>query len=422
MKSVRIFLCILIFTLFTFGCSPTDLPNAEDSIENAADYGLSPENEGIENSKILQALIDALSEKGGTVYIPAGEYEFAENGSQRIGTHCIKMRSNVHIVGDGTETVLKPVGDSYAGLDMFYFNDYLDLGEAVYLENCRFENFVIDGSQTSCNIYTSAGKGFMFNLFRNCHWKNVTVKNTDATGFGVDCPIDCSMTDCIAIGCGKGATVESTGASGFGIGFGFSEQESIRITGCTSLENRKFGFFFEHQGIFNDDLYEVSGVAELLVADCVSKGNLYNYGGIMSRNTVYEDCLSSEALRYGFYFEDSSTTKAENCVSENDGWGGFAIRRTEADCAVQSVPNVTLSHCVSRNQEYGVKIIGADTSECAPDIRVNGCVFKDVDCPVYAEGILRKLCLQRNESNRGKPFLCAQIEDFVDEENSWNKN
>ena len=33
MKSVRIFLCILIFTLFTFGCSPTDLPNAEDSIE-----------------------------------------------------------------------------------------------------------------------------------------------------------------------------------------------------------------------------------------------------------------------------------------------------------------------------------------------------------------------------------------------------
>ena len=156
------------------------------------------------------------------MYIPAGEYEFAENGKQKIGSHCIKMRSGVSIVGDGEKTVLKPVGSSYYGMDMFYFNDYIDKGEALYLENCRFENFVIDGSETSCRVYTSAGKGFMFNLFKNCHFKNVTVKNTDATGFGVDCPVESTITGCTAIGCGKAATQENSGASGFGIGFGCS--------------------------------------------------------------------------------------------------------------------------------------------------------------------------------------------------------
>ncbi len=422
MKSVRLFLCIFILTLFAFGCSPSDLPNREEGITNAAEHGLSSENEGKENSQILQELIDTLSEKGGTVYIPAGEYEFAENGTQRIGTHCIKMKSNVHIIGDGAETVLKPVGDSYAGLDMFYFNDYLDFGEAVYLENCRFEDFVIDASQTSCRVYTSAGKGFMFNLFRDCHWKNVTVKNTDATGFGVDCPINSSMTDCTAVGCGKGATVESTGASGFGIGFGYSEQESIRIVGCTSRENRKFGFFFEHQGIFRDDLYEVSQVSELLVRDCVSQGNLCNYGGIMSRNTVYEDCLSLEALRYGFYFEDSADTKAENCVSKNDASAGFAIYQTESSNEMPSALNVTLSHCVCRDNAYGVKIIGSETSENASEISIGHCVFRTVDCPVYAEGILRKLYLQGNEADGENLRLAAQIEDFINQENSWNES
>jgi len=420
MKIARIFLTILIFSLFAFGCSPSGLPNERKETVNAADYGLSPENSGEENSKILQVLIDTLSAEGGTVYIPAGEYEFAESGTQRIGSHCIKMRSGVHIVGDGQRTVLKPVGDSYAGLDMFYFNDYLDTGEPVYLENCRFENFVIDAAQTSWRIYTSAGKGFMFNLFRDCHWKNVTVKNTDATGFGVDCPIDSSMTDCTAIGCGKAATVESPGASGFGIGFGYSERESIRIVGCVSRENRKFGFFFEHQGIFSEERYGVSEVTELLVRDCVSQGNLYNYGGIMSRNTLYENCSSSNALLYGFYFENTASTKVKSCIAENDTLAGFAIRQTESAGLERSVPSIALSDCLFRGQAYGIKITGSDTDEGASEIAVENCAFQAVACPVYAEGILRKLCLRGNESDEQVLCLLAQAEELIDEENSWN--
>ena len=304
---IKKMLCALFaFTLF-YGCAPADVPG--DGRIDATKYGVLPENSGIENSRNLQALIDETGKSGGTIYIPAGEYTFAENGTQTIGSHCIKMRSNVSIVGDGEKTVLKPIGESQYGMDMFYFNDYLDTGEAVYLENCRFESFVIDASGTSCDVYTSAGKGFMFNLFRNCHWEYVTVKYTDATGFGVDCPIDSSIKNCIAIGCGKAATEENGGASGFGIGYGFCDYESITITDCYAAGNKKFGFFFEHQGRFDPNRYLLSNQGQFLVTQCSAGDNLYNFGGICAKNIRYRQCVSYEARKQQVYFEDCDNCK-----------------------------------------------------------------------------------------------------------------
>lgn len=300
----RIFaICLLILALS--GCNQTQQTDWTDATE----HGLSVQNSGQQNSQALQALIDGLTKTGGTIYIPAGEYEFAENGTQTIGSHCIKMRSNVSIIGDGTQTVLKPIGESAYGLDMFYFNDYLDTGEAVYMENCRFENFVIDAAGTSCETYTSAGKGFMFNLFRNCHWKGVTVKNTDATGFGVDCPIDSSITDCVAIGCGKAATTENGGASGFGIGYGYCSDETMTISDCYAEGNKKFGFFFEHQGRFNSEMYTSESVQGFVVSQCRAEGNLYNFGGICAENVSYIQCASGEAIKQEVYFENCKNCK-----------------------------------------------------------------------------------------------------------------
>ena len=135
---------------------------------------------------------------------------------------------------------------------MFYFNNYKDSGfnsvnydisslvnvsyvdssgqivnwenQTVYLINADFSDFVIDGDSVRGGIataggqYLTDGKGFMINLFSNCDWNNVVVKNTDATGFGVDCPINSTIRNCKAINCGKAATTSDNGASGFGIG------------------------------------------------------------------------------------------------------------------------------------------------------------------------------------------------------------
>lgn len=308
MKRMLALIGMLVIVLIFTGCS-----KAAKTVD-ATRYGVSPSNSGRQNSENLQKLIDELSVSGGTVYIPAGVYEFAENGTQTIGSHCIKMRSNVSIIGDGENTVLKPVGVSHFGLDMFYFNDYLDTGEPIYLENCCFEDFVIDASGTSCATYTSAGKGFMFNLFRNCHWRGVTVRNTDATGFGVDCPIDSSISFCTAVGCGKAATVEHGGASGFGIGYGYSAGESMTITDCRAEENKKFGFFFEHQGRFNSAMYTSEEAAGFRVSNCTARGNLYNFGGIVAFSGVYEGCTSEWPVRAGCYFEDCSDFEVKNCL------------------------------------------------------------------------------------------------------------
>lgn len=296
------FICIISILFLLAGCSPED--HRENPTVNARDFGVLPSNSGTQNSKNLQTLIDDLTSTGGTVYIPEGEYVFAENGSQTIGTHCIKLRSNVSIVGDGEKTVLKPTGASKNGMDMFYFNDYLDSGKPAYLENCRFENFVINASETSCEIYTSAGKGFMINLFRNCHWHNVTVMYTDATGFGMDCPIDSTITNCTAVGCGKAATHNDPGASGFGIGYGYATGECITISNCKAVGNKKYGFFFEHQGRFDPVRYPLSNQGDFWVTQSTAEGNLYNFGGILAENVRYSGCLSGYAQKMDVYFEE----------------------------------------------------------------------------------------------------------------------
>ncbi len=308
MKRILALIGMLVIVLSIAGCSK------EAEFADATKYGVSPSNSAQQNSENLQKLIDELSVSGGTVYIPAGVYEFAENGTQTIGSHCIKMRSNVSITGDGEKTVLKPVGASQAGMDMFYFNDYLDTGKPIYLENCRFEDFVIDAADTSCETYTSAGKGFMFNLFRHCHWRGVTVRNTDATGFGVDCPINSSISSCTAIGCGKAATVDNGGASGFGIGYGYCAEESMTISDCRAEGNKKFGFFFEHQGRFNSTMYTSEDAAGFRVLNCTAQDNLYNFGGIVAFGGVYEGCTSERAVLAGCYFEDCSDFEVKDCL------------------------------------------------------------------------------------------------------------
>lgn len=419
MKRFLLTICILLFTFLLFSC---DLFQNNCGCANkidATDHGLSTENSGEENSAALQELIDELSLEGGTVYIPEGEYLFAENGSQTIGSHCIKMRSNVSIVGDGDGTVLRPVGESNYGLDMFYFNDYLDTGEANYLENCTFSDFLIDARDTSCRVYTSAGKGFMFNLFKNCHWQRVTVKNTDATGFGVDCPINGSITDCTAIGCGKAASEENGGASGFGIGFGYCAEESITISGCRSLDNKKFGFFLEHQGRFSDERYSSENSGIFNVADCTASGNLYNFGGICAMNTVYEECSSDGARKFGFYFENSTDSAVKNCKSENEGEAGFAIIQNKTDGELAASGIVFLGSSVE-GSPVGAKIVGLGAPSLMGDNKIIECDFGDCETAVYTEGEMHSLTLKGNLSSSDKLLLLASIREVIDTENSWN--
>ena len=288
------------------------------------------------NSKVLQKAIDDVSNAGGgTVRLPAGTYYFAPIGLHEGSEYyAIRCKNNVKIIGAGTDesnvnsyTILKPYSNNLE--EAFTMFDYTNSEPGVYLENADFENFVINGEEsTKSGPYSTQGKGFAFQYFKDCDWNNVVVKNTDSTGFGMDFPINCTVNNCIAIRCGKKASDTDVGASGFGIGTGYSEDESMKISNCTAIGNRKFGFFFEHQTRFGSDTFQARKAKGFVIQNCVAKGNMYNFGGERAYDIIYSNCISEnmtnsdpEPLRNqnetAFYFgTNSRRTYLINCESK----------------------------------------------------------------------------------------------------------
>lgn len=251
------------------------------------------------NTAELQRCVDEMHEAGGgTVYLPAGTFHFSSQGMnvRQVEDYVCMPRDNVTVIGKGKQTVLKPVGETKGGLDMFYFNEYADSNftNPKYLVNADFYDFVIDGELAHARNYTSAGKGFMINLYRDCDFARITVKNTDGTGFGMDCPINCTVIDCKAYGCGKAATTDNVGASGFGIGTGYCNEESILIDNCHAEGNKKFGIFFEHQGRFGANPYQATQLKNLLVTNCTAKDNYIDFGGELAVDVTYRNCTVPE--------------------------------------------------------------------------------------------------------------------------------
>lgn len=389
---------------------------------HAAMYGLSSLNKGAINSTILQEIIDSVSEKGGgIIYIPSGNYLFSANGTQKTGQHCIKMKSNVTIKGDGNTTVLLPQGNTPSGLDMFYFNDYTDADNPVYLENCKFLDFVIDGKYTGCDTYTSAGKGFMINLFKNCHWENVTVRNTDATGFGVDCPVDSSMVNCIAEGCGKKAGITDAGASGFGIGFGYAYNENLFIRGCKAINNKRFGFFFEHQRRFNAEKYTATNNFGFLISECTGIGNYHNFGGVQAINAQYKNCFSREAIQHGYMFENSDNCHALGCYSMMEKNTSFVILSSDADGGTQEVKDIAFNQCISKYTDYGAKVVQYGSTAQMTRNLIKDCFFDaTITNAILTSGKMNDLILQGNVSTGAGNSLGATVTKLVNKYNSWN--
>ena len=217
----------------------------------------------------------------------------------------------------------------------------------------------------------------MFNLFRNCHFQGITVKNTDATGFGVDCPINCTITACTAIGCGKAAGADSNGDSGFGIGFGYCEEEDILISDCTAVGNRRFGFFFEHQGRFSQERYHAVPSAGFRVERCTAAENLYGFGGINALYTDYAECTSARSVRYGFYFEDSFDCGVSRAKSSEEGEACFAVlQRTLPVGSPAWTGEILFSDCEGEDAPFGLLVMGVEGG--MPQPALAACTFAGV--------------------------------------------
>lgn len=292
-----------------------------------------------ENTNYLQECIDKTSNAGGgKVKIPSGIYYFVpqKSNERKNSDYVIKARNNVIVEGAGIEddrcTILKPYGKAgeytdtkVGGIDMFYYNEYADSNfqNKKHLENADFRNFIIDGENTEIKgDYNSSGKGFMLNLVKNCDYENIKVINTSATGIAMDCPINCSIQNSVAINCGKDASKTDSGGSGFGISHGYDENESIVIKNCTSIGNKKYGFFVVNMSVYfgnNRKVYPVQENQGIVISNCMAEANMYDFGGISAYDVTLENCLSNSMSSNNiaaFRFDDDSRDiHMINCAS-----------------------------------------------------------------------------------------------------------
>jgi hypothetical protein len=152
------------------------------------------------------------------------------------------------------------------------------------IRDAHFESFTLDGS----SVTSSATKGFYFQNLINCSWRHVTVRDTMATGFGVDHLDGVRFEFCTAVGCGR-AVLESgdttlPGRSGFGLGSGdvTRNREPVIVMGCIARGNGKFGIFIEEQsggGSQKAPGYKIIGNH--------MEGNLYGYGDIGAQSAIF---------------------------------------------------------------------------------------------------------------------------------------
>lgn len=354
------------------------------------------------NTWYLQQLVYCSSKTNGaartTIKLPEGTFYFVSghlymaNGSTNKERHVIKPHNNIVLTGVGTEinskqTILKPYSETSeftgidGGLDMFFFNDYAAYGfpnNPNYLKDVHFSNFVIDSAETAGRVYNTSGKGFMINLFEDGTWYNITVQNTDATGFGVDCPIGNSWIDnSRAYGNGKGVWINGStwnpvgvtrgGGSGFGIGTGYSDNERFEIRNSTAKGNGIFGFFYEHQGRFGSTQYRATTTAGsgFRVLNSVAEANTWNYGGLRSNNVYLYNVTSN----VGTYQQSNGATvstirhvhfsdESRNITLSGVGLNGTAfsdVKSTEwyADAVLWAEANGIAGDTIQINSDNG---------------------------------------------------------------------
>lgn len=283
----------------------------------------------------IQRGLDWISgEGGGFLYNPPGHFELYQP---------VVPRSGASLLGAGQEaTVFLPMGYLPA---FQYRGKPTEPSPEIYLENIQFFDFSIDGENQQLhpvNGYIPDIKGIFLQYYRNAVFDRITIRNTGATGFGMDMHDRVSIFRCLAENCGRLATVGALGASGFGIGTSFLSSEPFFASQLIGRNNTNFGIFFEPQrgtGTSQDAIVTDStfygnyagladcGIEGLTASDLNLRGNQYGFvaepGTNGGGNPGFRGKLNNLTIKgnakHGMYF---NTGKPDNIIGEYKITGG----------------------------------------------------------------------------------------------------
>ena len=265
---------------------------------------------------------------GGYLYVPPGHYKMPIP---------VTPKSGVSLVGAGQDsTVFLPTGYLPA---FQYRGKPSEASPEVYVENIQFCDFTVDGENQQVHPergYIPDIKGIFLQYYRNAYFDRLTIRNTGATGFGVDMPDRVFVANFLVENCGRLAQVGDLGASGFGLGTSFLSSEPIFLSKIVGRGNKNYGIFFEPQrgtGTAQDAIVSMAtfsgnyagmadcGIEGLIASDVNLRGNQYgfmadtgtNNGGRPGHRGKLINLIVKDNTKHGMYFVSA---KDENLIGE----------------------------------------------------------------------------------------------------------
>lgn len=333
---------------------------------------------GTDNTKALAQAIAA----GGEVVIPAGKYLTAASVS-------LDTASNVIVRGAGrTATVIYQVGTG--GAAIFQTRKFT---HATPLTKFSMTDLTLDGAFTQGQYHVD-NCGVRIEYLAQCTFRDMTIRNTLATGLGIDSLFNGSLVEnVVATNCGASAPGVGPGCAGIGIGLSGDDNDFI-VRNCWTEGNGTFGIFVETANkatVIGPQIVGCTAVGNELsgFADAAGKGATwtacYSYGNkidgftncsgtvqnaVPGRDTHWEDCVAIGNGRHGFSYEPwrlglpsapyqpnpnlTSNVTWKNCRASGNGQNGF-----EMNAATATINGITVDGCMSyENMGSGLAFVG----------------------------------------------------------------
>lgn len=316
------------------------IANKDARLYNAKEYGAV--GDGVtDDSAALNELIGLVGKNGGgTIFLPKGVYMLDS---------ALIWKSNVSLVGEGVGiSVLKTRQAEGVGVGFSAI-------KGVNCTNCTFEQFTIDGEEMNITSYTFNPKGVFIQYMTDCVFRDIVIKNTGATGLGIDFLQNVAIDNVACYNCGRGwvgsGSEANVGGAGIGIGTKRMDGECFVIRNCITDGCGNYGIFLEDQGGGT-----ASNNANFVIANNIVK-NGRNHGivvkggdrVIIANNVVYNNAEHGIAILENNAFL-SDIIKITNNLSYNNK-SGFVVNCNG------TTEDVFVSDNVFSDCEYGIRIM-----------------------------------------------------------------
>lgn len=341
---------------------------------SATEHGAKGNGE-TDDSPALNALVQTVHDAGGgTIWLPKGVYMLDSP---------IIWASNVSLRGEGIGiSMLKTrqaagVGEGFAAIRGRKVTHFTADNPC---ENATFEQFTIDGSEMQITQYTSWPKGINIHYMRNSVFRDLEIRNTQATGLGIDMLENVTIDGIFLYNCGAGAFVDNAeineGGAGIGIGTWGMPQESFIIRNCVADGCGRYGIFLERQGGTSDDC-----VANYIIADNIVKNGrkhgIVVKGGSrvnVTGNVVYNNAQYGMAVLENNGFRTDAVKFSGNLSYDNGV--GFAVDTEGAEAEDIFCTENIISGCdtgvLILSDVDGLQIARNTIKRCADPVVIGG--------------------------------------------------